>query len=771
MKKLFQNIKFLNLLTSIFLLLLPYYLFEGKLFIGGDDTRLFYSYPFLFLKNVAFFSWYNVSTVGINASNEYILPFLSFWSLVDNIVKNKTLISYTAFSLPLIFGLIYFQKLIKELFEIENKFNPEVYLGTLFYIFSPILIFDQLFIFLTPVWIIGLVPAIGYYLLRYIKTSNFINSYIAMVMSIILSFWVLAVPWIAGYYLTFIVGAILIKPFYKIKDYFNIVKKSAPFFFLIIASQSFWLIVYVLPYFARDKNSFAIKFISKTFLDSFSPTVISTATGTILYPLLGLYHRQIAFDFDWKLKTEFINYFDKTLFINLIFILVFSLGIFGYKKYLDKKARKLYLLIFTLFLLSLYFFTVNIGPLKDLFLTFGRIPGFVMFRNFYDKFAPVYIFLYAILMTVSLVIIKKKYKTRSYLINLIFLIVVLLNFTTVKPTVNSPLWSTSDVYKTITIPKEYLDFMGSIKKNISSTNTILSVPYGAAQYGVIKDDNSNSVYVGVSAVKIFSGVNDISGDLSFNLTNEPNVFDKILIDKRYDALNKILYNRNINYVLVTKNIPVQVLHSYIFTKPLVDAQDGEFLRAITGKRILTSSKDNYELYTTKTLNTLLHSDNLYFQKISPVKYLLTINNIKKTQELRFNDSFHPSWKLFLLKKTNSLSCKTFTMSTDNTSKECNEKFSFFDLSDLSTVFKTPIFDSSHSTTDNTYNTWKIDPDFIKKNYSKDYYSVNKDGSININLLFYFVPQVYLFYGIMITVVVVLFATIYLILNLKKKNEK
>lgn len=771
MKKIFKKIIFLNIITTIFLLYLPYYIFEGKLYIGGDDTRLFYSYPFIFLKNVAYFSWYNVTTFGINASNHYTIPFLLFWSVIDNIVKNKILLSYTAFSLPLIFGLFYFQKLMKELFEIEKKYNFQVYLGTLFYIFSPILIFDQLFIFLTPVWVIGLVPAIGYYLIRYVKTQKFLYAYIGMALSLAISFWVLAVPWIVGYYFTFVVGSVLLLYFYKFKDVIFIVKRSIPFISLITASQLFWLLGYIVPYFVQDKNSFAIKFISKTFLDSFAPTVLATATGTIMYPLLNLYHRQIAFDFDWTLKQEFINHFDKTLFINLIFILVLGLGVFSYKKYLDGKLRRLYLLIFTLFLLSLFFFTVNIGPLREVFLMLGKIPGFIMFRNFYDKFAPVYIFLYAILITVSLVIIRKKYRKLSKVIYAVFLFVVLFNFTTVKSTVNSPLWTTKDVYKTISIPQEYFSFMDEISRNIPTTNTILSVPYGAAQYGVIKDENSNRVYVGVSAVKIFSGVNDISGDLSFNLTREPITFNKLIVDRKYDDINAVLHNRNINYVLVTKNIPDQVLKSYIFTPAVVAAQDEEFLNAITEKKILTSSKGSYELYATKRPNTILESNNLFYKKISSVKYFLTFKNVKEKQELKFSDSFHPSWKLFLLPKERIIECKDPKKFSYSEAIECKEGFSFFDFEDFSTVFSKSIFNESHRTKDNTTNIWTIDPEYIKKNYPKDYYTENKDGSINFTLLYYFVPQAYLYYGVVISLTVVISATIYLLYTLFKNEKK
>ena len=77
----------------------------------------------------------------------------------------------------------------------------------------------------------------------------------------------------------------------------------------------FLFLGFMIPYIIRDDNSYAQKFLSKGFLDTFSPTVTATATGNILYPLLNLFHRQIPFDFGWKLTNEFRNLFECTFSI------------------------------------------------------------------------------------------------------------------------------------------------------------------------------------------------------------------------------------------------------------------------------------------------------------------------------------------------------------------------------------------------------------------------------------------------------------------------
>lgn len=760
----------LNIITYLLLLALPYYLFAGKLFIGGDDTRLMYSYPFEFLKNFIFFSWTNTSSMGINAANQHLLPFLSIWSVSDLLINNKIILSYLAFSLPLILGFAYFKKFVKELFDLKNSNEVELYIGSLFYVLSPIIIINQLFIFLTTVWLLGFVPIVGYYYLKYLKSSNFLYIYISIIFCIVFSFVSLSIPWISGLMLPALVGIPVLVLLSKKKEILLVLKRTTIFFLLLLLSQSYWLFGFFSPFLVQDKNSYAIKFTSKVFLDTFTPTVLATAKGYIIYPLLNLFHRQIAFDFGWKLKDIFINFYDTTFIFGLLFILILIIGIINYKKYLGKTNRKIYLFILTSFITSLYFFTVNIGPLKDLFILLRYVPGFVMFRNFYDKFAPGYVFFYSILITISLVMIKKKFASKSKWFNLVILFIIILNFSTVKSTVNAPLWTTSNIYKTINIPKEYLHFMNKVGEKISSTNNILSIPFGAASYTVIKDENSDNAYVGTSPVKIFSGVNDISGDFSFNFSKEIDLIDKIIIDRKYEELNKIIYTHNINYVLVTKNIPNQVLKSYIFSSKTLKKQDTEFLNAITDKKILTSENGNYELYTTKNKNNLLESQNLYFQKINATKYILYLKNIKDSQELKFNDTFHGDWKLYLQKNPNLKFCTNKIFLINNTT-ECKSNFSFFDLSELPYLWNKPIFNSSHGMINEFSNIWTVDPSYVKKNFSRDYYTINKDGSVNIKLVLYFKQQLYLYYGLIISFIAVALSTTYLIITLLKKHEK
>lgn len=759
---------FVQFIVVCLLFLLPYYIFGWKLYVGGDDTKLFYSYPLEFLRHVTFFSWVNVSSIGINGPNQYIAPYLAIWSLLSTIITDKTVLNHLGFSLPLVLGFIYFQKAVKELFQLDEQTNPEVLIGSLFFILSPIIIIDQMFVFLITIWLLGVIPILMFYYLRYLHSQRFIYIYQASIWCLIFSFALYGVPWLLGFALPVIIGLFCISFYFKKTELIIFIRLSSIFFGFIFLSQAFWLVGFISPYFNIGQNSFASKFLSKGFIDTYTPTILVTATGTIIYPLLNLFHRQITIDFVWKLKNVFETFYDKIIILKIIYVLIFIFGILNYKKNLKEENKKIFLILLIAFVSSIYLFTVNIGPLKDLFIFLRHVPGFVMFRNFYDKFAPGYVMIYATLITISLIMLTKKYHKHRKIILFSFLTVILINFLPVRETVNSPLWTTDSVQKTVQIPDEYMETMKYIQNNISSTNNILSIPFGTSLYTVVKDKDSDNVYVGVSPVKILSGVNDISGHLSFNFTKEADVVDGYIVNRKYSEFNKMMYAHNINYILLTKNIPKQVLNSWVFSKDLLDAQDNNFLKAITNKKIFTSRSGNYEIYTSKTSNSLIDSKNITFKKISQVKYVIYIKGLKGKQTLSFVDSYHAGWKLFLMKNPSLNFCKKRIKKIGSNSVECKADDKLFDFEDVIYSVAKPIFENTHSLVYEGDNKWEVDSEYIFKNFDNSFYKTNKDGSIDIEMILYFKPQTYFYIGIVISLITFVAGGLLLLFN---KNEK
>lgn len=764
-------IKILKISTIIFLLFLPYYIFEGKLFVGGDDTRLFYVYPFEWLKNISFFSWFHFSSVGLENPNQAIIPLLIIFLIISIFVPSKIFVDYLAFSLPLILGFVFFQKLIQQLLTKTNSNTRLVtYTGSLFYIFSPILIQNQLSIFLYSVWLIGLFPVIGYFFIRYLKTGSILFLFLNIIVSTIFSVALTTIPWVLGLVLPLTIGLLFGLLLFTKKDIVYFLKKSIIFFGILLLSQSFWVLPFINNIINSKSNSFLGNIFSSQFSSSFVPTVLATASGNIIYPLLNLPHRQIAFDFDWNLKNIFVAYYDKYYLLNLIFIIIVFWGLFYSKKVLTKLEQKLYIILFIAFLTSLFFYTVNIGLLKVIFLLLGNIPGFVMFRNFYDKFALGYVFLYAIILTISLVVIQKRITRRKFLIaiNFILFFVIVMNALPIKKIIFVPLWTTKNIYNNITISQEYVDFMHNVKKYTSSSSNILSLPFNIASYTLIKDDDdSYKIFAGRSPVQLFTGINDFSGDLSFP-KEETAKFYSYLKKRDYSNLEKFLYKYNINYIFLTRKIPNELLKSYLYNKELLKYQDKKLLASVVDKKIVESKEGNYVLYSTKIKNIALTSQNLIFQKINPVKYRLYIKNIKNPQQLVFHDSFHPGWKLFPVKKSSLDWCWEKESFVRQNIIECKKKFDFFNLSDILRSFQKSIFDNSHTLFDYYSNQWIIDPLEIKENYTSDYYTLNQDGSYNLEMEMYFVPQNHFYFGAILSILTIISVMFfYLFSNWKK----
>lgn len=759
-----------NLLIILLLLGLPYFLFNGKLFIGGDDTRLFYVYPKEYLLNTQFFSWTNLSSMGWNFSYQTFLPFVLVWTFLAEIIKEKFVLSYLAFSLPLVLGFIFFQKLIAELVvKNRNDYKIEALLGAVFFVTSPIIINNHYLNPLIPIWLIGLIPAICCYFLRFLKTGKYINVLKTIILAIIFSFGSHNIPWLSAFLMPMITSIILCSLLFKKKDIFIFIKRFVIFFVITLFSQSFWLLGFVMTFINHSSSSFTSTVVSKDFVSDFARSVSATSMGSIIYPLLNLYQRKIAIDFGWNLKDIYLTFYDKTYFLNAIYVIILFLGIFNFKKNTNIWERKIFIVLLLAFITSLFLFTINIGPLFDFYLWLGNIPGFVLFRNPYDKFALGYGFIYAVLITYCLIVVARKYKKtdkKRFIILTTFSFAIFINALPIKDTIVSPLWTTKNIYKNITIPEEYLDFMAKIKNTVTPSNNILSVPYGLSLYTVIKDDNSNNVYAGVSPVVIFSGVNDISGYLSFNYAPEGVLFDKAIVNRDYKTLNEILYSHNINYVFLTKNIPEEVKKSYMFVPEVLKGQDKIFLLNTTSKQILTSSKGNYELYKTKKSNLQVTSDNSFFKRINRVEYKILIKNVSHKQELLFNDSFHEGWRIYLQKDPGKFECATQVEINQLKTTECKPDFSIFKLSDLRFLWEKPIFESSHKVNNNFSNKWTLDPSFIKENFNKEFYKQNNDGSIDLELTLYFMPQGYFYIGVLITTLTVGSLALFVILKRK-----
>ena len=769
-----------NIVVLICLVLLPYWLFEGDYFIGGDDSRLYFLYPDLWIKNVSFYSWFTASNIGLHNPQQFTLPLLAF-SYCLHLIFPPIIAFNLAISAPFVIGFIFFQKMILALDLDKCPANTQAagsFLGALIYIFSPVLWGVIVPGFLYCIWLLPLVPILIFYFIRFYFTNKFKYVLFANLWSVVFSIAFIAVPWIVGLLIPIFAGVFAGLFLFSSKDIYKLLKYAFILSITIIFSQLFWLLPFVST--LLDASwSITASALSPTVRDSFSPTVIATMfNNNPLYPILNLFHRSIAFDFDWRvLREAFFLYYDKILLINIFFIVLIVGGSISVSRINNVSFRKIYFSTFFAWVLAIFLFTVNIGQLRDLFLLFRFIPGSGMLRNPFDKFSIGYVFIYSVLMSFSYIAIGSQniFPNKRIMISLtsIFIIIVGLNCMPLKKLVNRTLKGAEN-YTTVTrFPEEYLSFIKEIEKKVLFNNKILNIPFAFPAYAVVPADSIKKVYAGASPLILFGGQIDLPGFLAFPLdSQERQRLYSAVMNEDVGDFELILTSFNIGYFLFTKNISDQLnnsilfnnyLQQTIFNKKLEEILNKHFL----GKKLLVSSKGNYVLYQNSLPMATFEGKNLVFQKISPVKYYVDIKNgvETNTSEITFKQSFNFGWKMYPRDKEEFTNCSKVLLKA-GTSEECRKKMQIFSFSDLKFILQNSIPFKHFTDSQGLNNVYEIDKNRIKDFILKG--SNESDGSIYLTLYFY--PQVYFYLGSMISLIAIfgLFGLSYLPIKRKEK---
>lgn len=717
----------LSLLVIIFLFWYPYYLFGGRLFLGGDDTRFYFVYPSEFLKSLTIYSWNNISSLPYFIPNHQWLPLVATLSLFGKIFNSKVQLEYFSFSSLLILGFMFFQKFIREL--IGNDEYSVSFIASIIYIFCPITLVGLMYS-LAPVWLLTLVPIVGYYYASYLKRGNTSDLVKVVLWSILFSFVYFSIAWIVALLLPLVCATAFYSIFIE-NPISKFAKKTIIFGFFIVSSQLFWLVSFIASLTSGGSTSLFQEVASISIAETFKNFIDSTATDNIIYPLLTYYHRQIAVDFEWQLKGVFLSYYDHIILLSLIFIVTIFLGVLNYKQTLSSNLKKIFVFFFAAFIVILYFSTVNIGFLKYIFFYLGYLPGFAILRNFTDKFAFAFVFIYVTLLSMCLLVIKRKYKYYPVIFGAT-IIVTLINFLPAKQIIASPLWRTNSVYTTVNLPSEYISFTNDVKTKIPNDANILAFPQNNTAYSVIAEDNGTHAYVGTSPFKFLTGVNDLSGMDSYYPAISSQVKTLILKQDSKNLL-KLLSTLNVGYVMTIGNIPNEVLRSYLFDSTYLKAQDKKFIQSLISQQLLRSNNGNYILYKLNNSQKIIAANvPITYKKISPVLYKIYIKHLKADTELQFHETYHPGWTLYIQEK--------------------------------------PMFSNTHSELSPYGNKWIISPNLIKKDLSEKFYKKNPDGSIDVEVSLYFSPQNYFYIGTALTFALLIWGFILVNKNEKKKGN-
>lgn len=235
---------------------------------------------------------------------------------------------------------------------------------------------------------------------------------------------------------------------------------------------------------------------------------------------------------------------------------------------------------------------------------------------------------------------------------------------------------------------------------------------------------------------------------------------------------------HISYLLVTKD----VVQNYESAQEYIDFL---FLNDDFG---LLYQNDSHFLFYKKGIK---HHSSLIWENVSYIKrWFLTFDvqyRFSWTTNLFFLEAFNPLWNLSLL-PYRSQNCNknqvytgeffdSFLFSLDGVGvgqryfvKECfsDDSFSFFKvMQDWKTLAS---FQKSHLLAYDYANQRTIDANYIKENFSKEYYREYDDGTIDINFILYFKPQLYLYYICWITLILFLVFPVLLVFDQRNKKS-
>lgn len=523
--------KIFPFLVSFALFIIPFFwLKQGEMDLGGDNSRLYFYDPISYLYSQTLYSIVT-SGVGGEAISYYALPFILLLVIFKSIFNSSTILISAFHGLSLSVAFICCYLIVKEFVNVKkigekNILEYSAILSGLFYVFSPFLIFGWDKVLLTHNQIF-LNPLIFFLLLKFFLTHN-IRYLLGMLLITFIfapNFSYVAAPAFFSFYpLSFIFLLIYTK---------YIKKRVIPIKGLIVGSilftmlQSFHLIPHLMTLFSPGSGAYEAVFSSES---KFSRG-LSYFSGIASNIKVSLYFMNLPQLTELKFPSFGFIIFPTLIFLGLLW-----------------NKSKTMLLTGIFFLIILFFVSANITDTGlNFYKSLFHIPGFSMFRNFYGQWGFVFVFFYTILLGQALIVVFTRIK-KNYVYFLTILIagVLVINaWPFINGTlVNKILFESKDVKVAIRMDPEYEKVLSFIR-SLPVDGKVLTLPLNDPGYQILSGKDGGA-YQGLSTISYLTGRNDFSGYNGLNPFSE--LFIRWVREKDYQLLMKLLSNLNIKYI-------------------------------------------------------------------------------------------------------------------------------------------------------------------------------------------------------------------------------
>lgn len=294
------------------------------------------------------------------------------------------------------------------------------------------------------------------------------------------------------------------------------------------------------------------------------------------------------------------------------------------------------------------------------------------------------------------------------------------------------------------VPKEYAelnDFILSQKEY----SRVLWFPH-VNRFGIATNTHP--------AVSMLLNIDTTYGD--FSQSKQKKLADHLYDPFRSKNFDSLLDQQSIRYVVVPSNLVWDDVKSPWRNPELyIDKLDEiSFLKRVDMPSIAKSNiyiyeNENYRphIYLTQNKETIRQEipfEKADFEFKTPAEYSVRLRNISEPTYINFAEKYHPGWKV--------------------------RAGEFHRLDAL--VKKDYFFpDNSHIENDTKLNSFLIDPEYIRQHLPKDSYTINADGSMDIDLTLYFKPQAYYFVGLLVSISSFIVSIIFLVYSPMIENRK
>lgn len=711
------NINFIVVLIITIVLFLIPQLFWGKLFIvGGDDSRLYYIFPQEFLNNFVFkiTSDNILGTIAGYSPRSFLAPMIYLIFILKQIsFLNVQLLMY---GLNLGLGFLFFYLFLG--IWIKNKKDYYTFIkivSSFFYILSTYLINTFYVNQLLAVYLVFTIPCSLYFFLKSLEQKNVFLLLLSAVIFSLFSSTFNTLPWSVAIFI--VLTPIFIYKFLEKKRIF--ISYVLIFSFVTILLNFHWILPLFYSYFNNTGSISALEY--------YSSEQFKTSSGTLIKGVSGIFS-QFNTVFNERSTTIIKDFSALTFFKGIFILIIVSAGIFI--KRTEISLKKYYLVSLSCLLFAFFFFSPSFGNWSINIFVFlnEKIPFFSMFRNMYDKFSFALAFSYAFAFAISATILAERLKNRKYVF--LFLVIVLIVIFFNARSFIFQMHNDTKTFNSISgiFTKEFYDLTQYVK-NTESGSRLAWIPLNYPSYAYMEDAKNNGhFYFGTSPLSILTEKVDYTGYLSFGTGLDPDLGGKIfkaIEDKNYSYVGKVFQKLNINYIIDNKEKLPNQAKDFLYSGNMLKIQDKNFNNAILGKEI-KNFDDRFILYE---INSKYKSNLFYltddknstykdyrivkFNQKSNLEYYVSLNRVKGKELLIFQDLYNRGWVLYLNNDRNNV------------------------------LYQKQKNISLH---DNFANGWIIDENEIKKQFNKEFYDENTDGSININLKLEFYPQKLVYIG-------------------------